>query len=107
MKADDLKAVFAQRLRVAMAAAGMNRSSVARALGVTPSCVQSWTRGRTMPNSATLLELCRVLGTTTEFLMEPRPVDVRSATEAPDGKHIKEWIRETLAEMAAEQGGER
>jgi len=91
---------FAQRLRIAIASANITRHHVAQICKVSPAAVSKWTTGLCYPSSANLLTISKLTGASMEWLMWPRPVDIRSTEYAPDGVHVKELIRAVVEEMS-------
>ena len=90
---------FGMRVRVALAAARIDRTHLAKRCKVTPQAVQRWCDGTAMPTSANLMLICDLTGCSAEWLMWPHPVDVRSTEWAINGTHIKNIVRQTLAEL--------
>jgi transcriptional regulator with XRE-family HTH domain len=90
---------FGMRVRVALAAARVDRTHLAKECRVTPQAVQRWCDGTSIPSSANLMTLCRLTGCSAEWLMWPHPVDIRSTEWAINGTHIKNIVRATLAEI--------
>ncbi len=70
---------FGQRIRVAMAAANINGIAVANVLGVSPQAVSKWAKGKAYPSSKHLVEFCKLTGCSLDWVMEPSPVDLRTA----------------------------
>lgn len=64
MKSSD----FAARLRALRAERGYSKSSFARAVGVTTTCVWNWEEGNTYPRPEALKRIGNTLGTTVGFL---------------------------------------
>lgn len=91
--------VFGQRVRVALAAARVDRAALARECQCTPQAVQKWVDGRAFPSSRNLMTLSRMTGASLEWLMWPHPVDLLSTEWAPNGVHIKNIVRQVLAEV--------
>jgi transcriptional regulator with XRE-family HTH domain len=94
---------FGMRVRVALAAARIDRTALAKECEVSPQAVQRWCDGTAMPSSANLMTLCRLTGCSAEWLMWPHPVDIRSTEWAINGTHIKNIVRATLAEIEGEK----
>lgn len=59
---------FAHRLTKLRAERGFSKSSLARAVGVTTTCVWNWEAGNTQPRPGSLAKVASVLGTSREFL---------------------------------------
>lgn len=95
---DDIARHFGQRLRVALAASGHNGTDLARTAGVSRQAVQKWLDGTCYPASSNLIAATKLTGCSAEWLLWPHPVDIRSTPYAPDGRHIKDIVREVLAE---------
>lgn len=51
--------------------AGMTQEQLAEKLGVTPSCITMWETGNRKPDIINLKKLARILGCTTDELLEP------------------------------------
>lgn len=56
--------------------AGWSQAELARRLQVSPSAVGMYEQGRREPSAATLVELSRIFGVTTDYLLTGRPVDL-------------------------------
>lgn len=95
-----VSSAFGQRLRIALASADINRRQLAAECKVSPAAVSKWTTGICYPSSSNLLTISEVTGASMEWLMWPRPVDIRSTEYAPDGVHVKELVRAVVEEMA-------
>ena len=93
---------FGMRVRVALASARIDRTSLARECKVSPQAVQRWCDGTAMPTSGNLLIICRLTGCSAEWLMWPHPVDLKSTDWAINGTHIKNIVRMTIDELASE-----
>lgn len=91
---------FGMRVRVALAAARIDRTHLARECKVSPQAVQRWCDGTAMPTSANLMRICDLTGCSAEWLMWPHPVDIRSTEWAINGTHIKNIVRATMDELA-------
>lgn len=102
MSARNTNEAFGMRVRVALAAARIDRTALARECKVSPQAVQRWCDGTAMPSSANLMTLCRLTGCSAEWLMWPHPVDIRSTEWAINGTHIKNIVRATMDELAME-----
>lgn len=94
-----MKDVFAAKARAAMAVSRHTLRTIAQECGCSPQAVKKWTDGAAMPSSAKLMAFCRATGCSVDWLLSPEPIDMKSAPYAPEGRHIKEWIRECLREM--------
>ncbi len=90
---------FGQRVRVALAAARVDRTSLAGECKVTPQAVQRWCDGTSMPSSGNLMTICRLTGCSAEWLMWPHPVDLKSTEWAINGAHIKNIVRATMDDL--------
>lgn len=68
----ELRAAFAQRLKTAIAAEGMEewgaQARIAKETGVTPKAVSKWMNSESMPSAAKLLALARLLNVRREWL---------------------------------------
>lgn len=67
------KAEHGAKLRTAMAAKGLDRSTVADAVGVNVRTVTNWTSGQTMPSERERAALARLLG---DYAHAGDPVEV-------------------------------
>ncbi|MET3134631.1 transcriptional regulator with XRE-family HTH domain [Oxalobacteraceae bacterium GrIS 1.11] len=70
-----------ERLKTAREAKGLKKSHFAKAIGVQPPTITEWERGDTIaPSGTSVMNICRVLSITPEWLMEgPRPGDSSAA----------------------------
>ncbi len=91
--------VFSQRLRVALAAANISRPGLAKACSVSTQAVARWVQGATYPSSSHLVIICNLTGASMDWIFDGSPVDIRSTAHAPDGVHLKDTIREVIADM--------
>lgn len=68
----ELRAAFAQRLKTAIAAEGMEewgaQARIAKETGVTPKAVSKWMNSESMPSAAKLLALAKLLNVRREWL---------------------------------------
>ena len=76
--------VFAQRLRVALAAAGLSRASAAAQCGTSKGSMIRWAAGECRPPANMLPSLARATGASIDWLMWPEPVDVTTIPQKPD-----------------------
>lgn len=90
---------FGMRVRVALAAARVDRTHLARECNVSPQAVQRWCDGTSFPTSANFIRICNLTGCSAEWLMWPHPVDIRSTEWALNGTHIKNIVRAAIAEI--------
>ena len=65
--------MIGQRIAALRKNAGMSQAALARTLRVSPSAVGMYEQGRREPPAATLVELARVFGVTTDYLLTGRP----------------------------------
>lgn len=94
--------MLGERLRVARARARMTLKDVARECDCTPQAVHKWEDDRAMPDSRRFLKLCAILDVSAEWLMAGEPLDFHSTETAPQGRHAKYWVRESIAELKEE-----
>ena len=75
--------LFEQRLRDLRLKKGLTQKELAYKLGVSPSAVGMYEQGRREPENALLSELCRILDTTTDYLIgfTKTPQDVGEVIE--------------------------
>lgn len=66
--------MIGQRIAALRKNAGMSQAALARTLRVSPSAVGMYEQGRREPPVAILVELSRVFGVTTDYLLTGRPV---------------------------------
>ena len=59
-----------QRLRTQRERLGLKQNDVANALQVSPQAVSKWERGENCPDIATLGPLARLLGVSTDWLLD-------------------------------------
>lgn len=79
---EEMRETFAERLRVAMAAAGVKGADVVRSLDVSPATVSKWVKGTAFPGTHHLMEFCKLTGCSVDWVMEPSRVDTVN-TELP------------------------
>lgn len=81
---------FAQRLRVAMAAAEVTPRQLARECGVSPQAVYKWMRGLCAMRAQHLMVICKMTGANLDWLMTMEPVPLRAdppvRPDPPDGE---------------------
>lgn len=106
---------FAQRIATRRQEMGFSKSSFARALGVTTTCVWNWEEGNTFPRPDALRACAAALDTTTAFLERgvepparqaepppaPSPVAAAPVTAA---RSLEEIIREARRDIATAAG---
>lgn len=90
---------FAERLIAARCRAGHTMKSAGALAGLTAQAYMKYERGKAMPNSRTLITLCREFDCSMEWLLHPAPLDFHSTDTAPQGRHAKYWVREAVAEL--------
>lgn len=73
--------LFAQRLRVAIAASGITGRQIATACACTPALVSKWTGGRCMPRSSHLCIISYLTGASLDWLMTPEPITLRTVMD--------------------------
>ncbi len=75
--------LFGQRLRELRLKKGLTQKELANKLGVSPSAIGMYEQGRREPENALLSELCRILDTTTDYLIgfTKTPQDVGEVIE--------------------------
>jgi transcriptional regulator with XRE-family HTH domain len=105
---------FATRVRELRAERGLSKSALARAVGVTPTCVWNWEEGNTRPRADALARVAKTLATSEEFLERGVQCDrlpfvstsSASPAEVPTGAsdRLAEVIRRARAEIAAAAG---
>ena len=95
----NINEAFGMRVRVALAAARVGRSELARACNVSPQAVQRWCDGTSFPSSENLMKICALTGCSAEWIMWPHAVDISSTEWAINGTHIKNIVRTTIAEL--------
>lgn len=75
--------IFGQRLRELRQKKGLTQRELAKRLGISPSAVGMYEQGRREPENSLLSELCRILDTTTDYLIgfTKTPQDVGDVIE--------------------------
>ena len=91
--------MIGERLRVARARARKSLREVAAECGVTAQAVKKYEDDVYMPKSSTFHELCRCLDISSEWLIDPAPLDFKTNYNAVEGRHVKEWVREAISEL--------
>lgn len=66
---------LSRKLRMALAWRGKNGSDLARHLGISVQAVHKFTSGKMYPTSGRLMEVCRFLDVSTEYLLGGDDVD--------------------------------
>lgn len=103
---------FAKRLAARRQEMGFSKSSFARAIGVTTTCVWNWEEGNTFPRPEALKSCAATLKTTTAFLERgveptdghaepPLPAFAVAETRVPS---LEEIIRDARRKIAAAAG---
>lgn len=82
---------FAERLRVALAKSNMSGAALGRQLGLSSNAVAKWANGHCCPRSSELVKICKILGCSLDWIMEPSPVDVWNTEGAWEirAKHLE------------------
>ena len=93
---------FAQRLRCVMGVRQLTMREIGEACGVTAQAVHRWVHGAAMPPASALTTICGLGGCSMEWLLYPHFLDLESTSDAPQGRHAKYWVRETIAELKEE-----
>ena len=94
--------IFAKHVRRLRAERGFSKSSFARAVGVSPTCVWNWEEGNTEPRPETLAKVAQVLKTTTDHLLGGA-TPVTAAIVAPSHS-LADIIQKAREEIAAAAG---
>lgn len=63
------KTLFAERLKSARIAAGLTQQSLADKVGITLRGYCRWESGQTEPSFGTVVEVCRILDVTSDYLL--------------------------------------
>jgi len=74
---------FAARLRESRSQKGLSKSDLARAVGVSTTCVWNWEEGNTNPRPRALARIAAALLTTEEFLSRGVPPAVAAQEARP------------------------
>lgn len=85
--------MFSENIRNLRRSKGLTQSQLAANIGVSPSTVGMYEQGRREPDSKILKKLCKVLNTTTDFLLDT--YDKYNTEELEVNKAIDEFT-ETL-----------
>lgn len=64
-----MKSVVGEKIRELRKKSGFTQSELAKKLGVSPSTVGMYEQGRREPDNKILLCLCKIFGTTTDYLL--------------------------------------
>jgi DNA-binding XRE family transcriptional regulator len=75
--------MFATRVRVCIAAAGLTQSGTARKIGTTRMAVSKWANGSAFPSSSHAVALCRITGASMDWLFDTEPFQMRSDWDDP------------------------
>lgn len=100
---------FSQRLSALRTEKGLSKSGLARALGVTPTCVWNWEEGNTHPRADALARLAAKLGTTPEFLElgsggNVHHLEFDAPAQTRPGESVAEVVRRAREAVAAAAG---
>lgn len=71
------RVIFAQRIRVAMAASGTNPAKIQRSSEVSRYAIDDWRKGRAAPNRDSLVKFSVATGAPMSWLSIPFPVSVK------------------------------
>ena len=74
------KEYFASRLRALMKREGMTQKELAADLGLTPSAISLYCRGKAYPECLTLIEMSMIFGVSTDYLLTGVPANERNDT---------------------------
>ena len=85
--------MIGQRIAVLRKNAGMSQAALARSLRVSPSAVGMYEQGRREPPAAILVELARIFGVTTDYLLTGKP------TQPEDSAALAQMM-ESLVDLA-------
>ena len=77
-EAEEARLYMSQRLRVALAASGHTRSSIAERIGVSVSVVSKWTRGAHLPNPEHLQAFAAQTSASLDWLCAQAPVILKN-----------------------------
>lgn len=83
------KALFAERLRVALARKGWRAARLAKELGVSRQLAASWTRARALPSGPSAANLASLLGVPTEWLF-PKGAEASRGGRGGPGRPAKQ-----------------
>jgi transcriptional regulator with XRE-family HTH domain len=100
---------FAERLVALRSKQGLSKSDLARAVGVSPTCVWNWEEGNTSPRPEALSKILRVLATTKEFLERGVSSEINHDKMNPSHSNVAEIVRkarEQIAEVAGLELGQ-
>ena len=95
-----MKSCIASKIKELRKKAGITQSQLAARLGVSPSAVGMYEQGRREPDSETILKLCGIFNTTTDFLF--------GKSDEPPKKSISMEVSDVIDEftqmLASQQG---
>lgn len=104
------EAVKMKHLRQLRKARGYSQKDLAEKLGVTIAAVSKWETGYTEPSIDVINNLCAVLGSTADYLLDR--TDINEATAEVSGARLPKTLRdvglervELLREYIDDQGG--
>ena len=78
-------------------AAGLTQAKVAEALNITDRAVSKWETGKSMPDSAIMLELCGLLGITVNELLSGEKLEMEVYNQAAEENLLELQRRQEVA----------
>ncbi|MGN0470673.1 MAG: helix-turn-helix domain-containing protein [Acutalibacteraceae bacterium] len=95
-----MKSCIATKIKELRKRAGMTQSELASKLGISPSAVGMYEQGRREPDSETMLKLCSIFDTTSDFLL--------GKSDKPDRRtfsmEVSDVIDEFTQMLSSQQG---
>lgn len=91
--------MIGERLRAARGRARKTLREVSAVCDVTPQAIKKYEDDQAMPRSSVLVEICKCLDVSAEWLLAGKPLDFHSTETAPQGRHAKYWVREAIADL--------
>lgn len=95
-----MKSCIATKIKELRKKAGMTQSELAAKLGISPSAVGMYEQGRREPDSETMLKLCSVFDTTSDFLLGKSDNPKRHAISM----EVSDVIDEFTQMLSSQQG---
>lgn len=100
MSNQDNEMVFAERLRAAREARGLNQAELARKLGSPPSAIAHFEGGRRKPSFTSVRAIAKALDVSADFLMGRTPSLKGATTVFRNEEHLstgdREWIQQMI-----------
>ena len=91
---------FGARLSSLRQQRGLSRADLARLVGVSQPAVYNWEQNDKLPRTAGIAALCKVLGTTEDYLVRGKG----TAETTPAAKSVNKIIEDAKGELATALG---